>query len=285
MTVIVNRKVYAERDIVASTDRVFAWAPIPAGGAFLGATVEGSIIGVESSSTLGAMVYGLSGYVVPIRDPDTPDADPDIAWDLMVPKDETIDEDTLDFDWGTSQDATPAQTIGNPNINMLLGMQGGVQKLFRMERIISFANSPTGFIAGTPDAYFPTDTFRFRVKQTARVKTPSAVLFAVSAGAAGVATGFTGDTQGWVPTSENEWRNLRYIGDTLEEASKFIAGGVEAGAHEPWEAAAEMVQRTVEQAHEDTSGAFINMAMNSFTRTTMTLEFPGHFRVNSINGG
>lgn len=286
MTVLIDRVVYAERAPSGGADSCFAWAAIPQGGRFLGATVVGTVMGSESTSTLGAMVFGLSGYAVPVLDPDTIQASPDAMWDLQVPKDEDVAEDALDFDYRTTSDSTPNMTIGEPNLNIMIGAQVGAKKLFRMERVVTFADSPTGFIAGTPDAYFPTAQVSFRVKVHVSADVPTMVLFAHSAPTPGIGSIFTGNLASWAPRTADEWLKLRYIGDTVKMAAPFLApAGVETGAESPWEEAAELMQRSTIQSFEDTSGAFINMAQQSFMKSRMQIEVPGHLMMNRVSAG
>lgn len=282
MTLMINRKTHTQRSTALNTDEVIGYAAIPAGGAFMGATLQGSAMGAESSSTLGAMIYGLSGYVVPITDPDTLD-DPDDVWDLMVPKDLAILEDNVDFDFLTTPSVTPDLTPGEFHIGDIISAGQGPVKLFRTERVVTFASSPTGFIAGTPDAYFPTDLFSIRVKQKVRVTTPSVVLFALSSPTPGVPSVFTGNISQWAPGGNDEWYNLRFLGDAIERGSIWSTRTLT--EDEPFESIMELVGRQLEQVFEETTGAYVAHTINSFTECHYQIEVPGHLRVKSVSSG
>lgn len=283
MSVLIHRTTLVERSTAADTDECIGWCAIPSGGVFRGATLRGSVMGVESTSTLGAIVYGLSGYVLPVLDPDTIQATPDLLWDLQVPKDSAILENTLDYDNLTTAVTTPDVTPGEIDLEQLVDSGNRPVQLFKTERMVTFAQSPTGFIAGTPDAYFPTDLFAFRVKRQVRVRGPSVVLFALSAPTPGVPSIFTGDTSSWAPRTNDEWYMLRFIGDALERGAVFLHGA-STTEDEPWEASMELAGRMMEQTFEDTTGAFLAGTKQSFTKINYTIEVPGHLNVKSLRG-
>lgn len=285
MTVAIKRRTVVERATVAGSDEVFGWCPLPAGGVFKGANVSIAVIGEESSSIKGAMIYGLSGYIVPVLDPNTRDATPEITWNLQVPKDEAIAEASLDFDYQTTANVSPAVQVGAINQEEVFQAMAGATKLFKTERIVTFADTNRGWIAGTPDVYNPAERLSFRVKKQVRVKVPSVILFALSAPTPGVPGVFTGDVSGWIPGNAAAWLGLRYIGSAIEQSMPFVAGSVEAGAHEPYEQMAEGVARVLEQAFEDTTGAFLTQDIQHFSSCMFDIEVPGHMNVRNIRGG
>lgn len=288
MTVEITRKTQVERSTGAGTDECIGWMAIPAGGVFKGADVSVAVLGNEESSTLGAMIYGLSGYIVPVLDPNTIDASPDTTWDLQVPKDEAIAEDLLDFDYQTTPNTSPNVQVGAINAEEVFNAMAGATKLFKTERVVTFADAPGGFnrVDSAVDTYFPKERVNFRVNKQVRVKLPSVALFALSSPTPGVPSIFSGDVSSWAPRSAHEWMALRYIASAVEFGMQFVAPqGVEAGAHEPFEALAESVGRILEQSFEDTTGAFVAHTIQSFSSITYRMEVPGHFRVKSLRGG
>ena len=168
---------------------------------------------------------------------------------------------------------------------MLVGAKTGPQKLFRFERVVTFADSPTGFVAGTPDSYLPTAIFSFRVKQKARVEVPAVMLMAVSNPVLAVPSQFTGTIEEWAPSDSQSWMQLQYLGDALERTAPFLTGLPEPGAESPYQEAAELVARMVEQAYEDTDSAFLGQTINAFAVSRMQLEVPGYMRVGAVSGG
>lgn len=283
MPLIIDRKVFAQRSVPSNTDKVVSWAAIPAGGAFTGGTVRGSILGAEDRSVITAMVYGMSAYVLPMLDLNTL-ADPDAMWDEQVPKDDDVSEAALDFEVDIA-DTTPDVDIGPPQLDMLVGAKTGPKKLFRFERVVTFADSPTGHLAGTPDSYAPTARLGFRIKQAIRAEVPSVMLMAVSSPILSIPSVFTGTISEWAPTGAESWMQLQYLGDALERTAPFLTGVVEPGSESPYQEAAELVARMVEQAYEDTSGAFSAQTLQAFVASKMTIEVPGYMRVGRVSGG
>ena len=284
MPLIISRKVFSHRQIASNEDKVIAWGAIPAGGKFAGATVRGAIIGGEERSILSAMVYGMSGYVMPVLDINTLDTSPDVTWDNQVPKDDDMAEGALDYEVD-ALDTTPDIDVGPSNLSMLVGAKTGPAKLFRFERVVTFADAPTGFVQAVPDTYVPVARFGFRIKQEVRVEVPSVMLVAVSSPILAVPTSFSGAVSEWAPSASPSWMQLQYLGDALERTVPYLTGVVQAGAETPYVQAAELVARMAEQAYEDGAGAFLAQTMQSFSATRMTIEVPGWMRVGRISGG
>ena len=284
MSLLISRKVFSHRQVASNSDAVIAWGAIPAGGKFGGATVRGAIVGGEERSILTAMVYGMSAYVIPVLDLNTLDSTPDTTWDNQVPKDDDVAEGALDFELD-SADTTPDIEVGPSNLSMLVGAKTGPAKLFRFERVVTFADAPSGFVQAVPDTYVPLARYAFRVKKEVRVEVPSVVLMAVSSSLLSIATSFVGSLYEWAPSNAQSWMQLQYLGDALERTAPFLTGVVEAGAESPYQEAAELVARMVEQAYEDGDGAFATQTIQAFTATTMSIEVPGYMRIGRVSGG
>ncbi len=292
----IKAKRYASRTIAAGADEVIYWCPIPAGGLWLGATLDIHVILTNTivASDI-AKVYGLSGYFVPVNDLTALPATPDLFWDTQITKDQAVAEDALDL--SDVSDVTEDIGMGIPNLAMMVDAQHGPTKLFRTERLMSFASGGRTMVttAGA-ETYLPIDRVRLRTKRQVKAgKKPGVVLIAISNGDELVSSSFDATArQAWAPgrsedgaaAAELEWRMLKYMQRWIEDASMFLMPtGVEAGAQEPYEKAAELAGRTVEQAFEDGDGDFdISAAVQSFTIGNGMFVVPGRPSMKMLKG-
>lgn len=281
---MISRKTQAHRLVGSGFDAVFGWAAIPSEGVFHGATIDLRATRVGRQDMDEAAISGMSGYVLPILDPDTLDVSPDTTWDSQVPKDEAIDFDSQDFDTATP-DVTGDVSIVDPNAEIILDADSGPTKLFRREYVTTFADSPAGFLTGTPETFLATRSIRHRVSKKVRVKRPSVVLFAWTSGSAVVDSVFSGLDSLWAPGDAKDWMSYKYMANALELAQHFLTGASESGTDSPFDHLAQLVGRTVEQAFEDTADAFEGGAWNVWATCRYKIEVPGWYNMKSLSGG
>lgn len=220
-----------------------------------------------------AVLYGCSGYVLPVEDPNATNAF-DTIWDTMVPKDTDFAAGALDLD-AESANTSPEFEPGEPNINRLMDLQVNDQDLrwFHRRKMLSFATRPTGFDSGdTPKSFIPADNFRVRSRKNIEADYHSAALLGFSSPGMDDVT-----TTSWVSAADSvHWMQLKYLDVTLEQAFMQLAGLVETGAETPWEEAAALLEDLLEPTVvEITAGDFTAPSWNVFAALTFDVTVPG----------
>lgn len=266
---------------IVSEDEVFSWMPLPTGSVLHGVSLDVQLIASVVESVLIASPYAITGYVVPVPDPDAA-ADVDAIWDQMITKDATlaggVGADIVDMDHITG-DANNEVEWGEPNLEDMLNVSQGPVKIFSRSRMITFARSKGGFDK-TAEDYRPTDEFVTKVDKKVFVDVPSMAMFAISQPAMSSTS-----TAKWEPTGEAQWMKLQYMGDTLIDAFKALIGTIEAGAVSPYADAEQLLQDMIEQLHEQTTGAFGTMAWRLFNQSYWDFSVPGTLQLPQISSG
>ncbi len=201
--------------IAATTDRVLVGYPLPKGCTLNRIHLTCSIIGPEDMAVQQACMYGLSAFVVPILDPDTPDSVDDI-WDFLVPKDIGEGAGVFDLDQ-TVADTTPEFNFGEPDLAGIFGVANNEPiEIFRRRKLLTAANSMTGYtrIDAAADEYLATDFFTTKINKSVRAARHSYILVGFSAPD-------TTQTDGTVKQSitEAQWVMMTYIETFLENAA------------------------------------------------------------------
>ena len=98
----------AHKVIASGTDEVVAWYPLPKGCTLKNVYLDVHMIGPEGLTINKSCMYGLSGFVVPILDPDA-ETSVETLWDNLVPKDVDSASGVFDLDTGNA-DTTPARS-------------------------------------------------------------------------------------------------------------------------------------------------------------------------------
>lgn len=265
--------------VAATTDRVLVAYPLPKGCTLNRIHLRSSVVGPEAMTIIQACMYGISGFVVPILDPDTPDSVDDI-WDFLVPKD--IGEGAGVFDLDTSvSDTTPEFNFGEPDMTGIFGVANNEPiEIFRRRKLLTVANSVTGLqvITAASDEYLPTDFFTTTIKKSVRAGRHSFILIGFSSPDASQTDITVKQT-----IAEAEWVMMTYIETFLENAAQNLLGLVEAGAETPYAEASAFVAELIEDVvHEDTAGAFKASAFNIFTQATFDVSVPGRMMVGGV---
>lgn len=266
--------------VVANADRVIFAYPLPAGCTLKSVHLNCRFIGVEDSSILTAQMYGMSGFVLPILDPDA-GGNVDTIWDQLVPKDQALASGSFDIDT-VAADANPEFEIGIPDPNSVFGFAGNEpMEIFRRRRLITLADSPLGygFRDGTVDRFVPVDKFVTMVKKQVKARNHSYVMF-------GVSSPDMSQTSSAVETviAESEWYMMTYIESVLERAALHQMGIIEAGAETPYEEATALIAELIERVPlEDTVGAFATSVWTCFGQATFAVDVPGTYKPGSLS--
>lgn len=254
---------------VAGADAVIAGFPLPAGGRLNQVNLEFHIIHGRTLISR-ALFYGITGFVVPVLDPDSA-VTYDVLWDRLIPKDIGLASGVFDIDT-TAIDASAEYEVGEVDWSQVFDLTSlAPVEIFRRRKMLTYATNPSGFDLTLED-YAPTDFFKTVINRRVSVKTPSIVMFGLSVPDVAEAAG--GGI--WSTLSENEWSQMQFLEMTLEESFKYLMGLIEAGAETPFIEAATLVEELLEGSIvEASAGRFTSTASNCFTRATFNVSVPG----------
>jgi hypothetical protein len=265
--------------IVSGADGVIAACPLPAQGKLNNVSLN--IQGITSSiSPLQAVMYGISGFVVPVMDPDAASS-VDLLWDTLIPKDVESSAAAFDLDTAAAE-TSPEFEWGEVDLEHILDIGGAPVEIFQRRGLLTYAGAQSrGFESGSPDTWIPTISINAKVKRNVVVEVPSMVLF-------GFSNPVLGDTTASPPTSptETQWPILTYLEDFLVDAVKQWVGLTETGAESPYEEAAAFIADYIEpDAFEETAGAFQSNSWSVFSKCTFDVTVPGSVNVGPLGSG
>lgn len=255
--------------------------PVPPGGKLNNVWLETHVIGAEGVIFTHGVMYGMSGFMVPLGDADLADSVEDL-WDLNVPKDINLAAGVWDMDEATA-DATPEFEIGTPDPHALLDMNPGeVMEIFNRRRLLTLAKG--GYfkdVLAAADEVITTDFFRTHLKRTIRVNEPTMVLFGVSSPDLLQTT-----TVVPVAPTEIQWVLLRFLEVALENAFMSIIGLTEAGAESPYEESMAFIASLIEETvFEETAASYQSQSWRVFCHATFDITVPGTVEVGVVSGG
>ena len=271
----------SQRLIAANGDQIVAAFPIPAGGFLNGINMDFHVIGGETP-LLNMSMFGVTGYILPILDPDN-EINIDSIWDLQVPKSDdmlfTAASDSLDTDLATSAVTTPDVDPGELSENWI-DVSRNPKKIVSRREWVSFASSPTGFEGGAENIFRPTARFRIKTSRRYRVEVASYAMIALSSPALTETT-----TTVELSMSEQEWVMLQYMSFTLEQAWTQMIGLTETGAETPWADALQLVERILQpDLLEQTGTSFSAQSWQTYCISTFDISVPGRFEPIVLSG-
>lgn len=269
-------RVTSQYTIASDTDEVIAAVPLPVGGKLEGVNLRVSCIQGGISITT-AVMYGATMYAVPVLDPDAGAAF-NVLWDTQVPKDKDEAEGVYDLDTAAA-DVTPEFELGEMDFETLIGAGGAARKMWRRRKLVTFPESPVGFLDATPDKFQAIDAFSVKLKQKLSAQVPTVVML-------GFSSPVLDDTTVTDLTSpaEKDWTKLRFVTDTLKQAVVELLGEVEAGANAPWTQAAVMISTLLEgPAFEEDAGSFATGTWTVFCTGSFTISVPGEIGFGTLS--
>lgn len=256
--------------IESGSDSVIAGVEIPPGGSLNAVHLQVSLnaSSVFTSGNLAAM-YGITGYVIPILDPDSAPTY-DAVWDAQVPKD--VDEGVNAFDLDTTAaDLSPEFEWGEMDITSIIQMSSAPVEVFRRRKLLTVAESMGAMDVATFD-WLPIDKFTTTLKRNVRVNVPSVMLL-------GFSSPSLDDTTATLRTvlSESEWARYMYLGLVVDQSLNQLIGLVEAGAETPYAESAALVAKLLEPpAYEETADAFTSPSWQVWCKATFDVSVPGY---------
>lgn len=258
--------------VSVGADSVIGGCDLPSESSLNNVWGQISLQGSGVVSVRRATMYKAVGRVVPNTDLDTAQTY-DAIWDQTVPKDADFSSSAIDLN--ESANAASFFEPGEPNWAALadLSVADDDKKFFSRRKLLTFVNSPRGFLDGTPDTYFPGDFFTVKASKRIPVEYGHVALFAVGLPA------FDDVTTTALSTLDDESRvlQLKYIEVVLEQAWMGMVGLTETGAETPWEDAANMIGDFLEPTvSEETAAQFdSSSAWDCYADMTWDITVPG----------
>lgn len=219
---------------------------------------------------------------------DTPDSSvsPDVLWDSVVTKDTAVNvgagSSEVDIDFDTANSDVELEP-GVPDLQAIIeGAMGPKQVMSPRTGIVSFADSPTGFLDATPDTYLPKFKWGRRSTKKVNADRPSYALFGFS-NPDTLATSVS-----WIEMdSAGDWVQLQYMEYVLEQAWVEISGLTESGAESPWSDAVIKIIEATQRFFEDSAiaGSWSPVVWTLFTTFRGLVTVPGVWSSKSLNIG
>ncbi len=271
--------VTAQTIIAAGADGVINAIAIPGQSKLHRVWMDFALVANSAQGILTASMYGLTAYIIPVLDPDATQT-PDAMWDLQIPKDDAIGSDVIDMDNLDTADTTPELEPGDPSLEEMFNVGSRPERIFERTEVISFGKQSAGFEVGTPDTFVPRDAWKSKISRAYQVEFPSVLAFGLSAP---VTTGT--NTTFFVPNTNEEWLQLRFMADTAKDAWKQAVGLTEAGAETPYVEAGILMGEYLERFVEQTAAAWSAQGYTVFTDFRYEIEVEGELSIHSLSAG
>ncbi len=270
------------------TDQGLCSFPIPDGGSLVQQQGVMKILTVTAIDIADAAIYGVEGWLLQTEDPSTDFLDHDALWDSFVPK--PVAGSAAALDTSNAADATAAQEPGQVSITQIFDQEIlSPERIFSREEIIALPDAPIGFKPGSPDTWFPTDSFRIHSNKGFRAGGGDmALVWGLSApDLVGIATqnddimpGFGGSA------STNGFYVMKFFNEFMDKALVDLVQLSEAGAETPYEDIMQWLVTMLERPGEISgAGAFTAVSWNALGKITCGIKVPGEFEHRSIGPG
>lgn len=264
---------------VGSDAAIVAW-PIPAGGSLVALKGEAHLVPQEDIGITDVVMYAMEGWIC--RTEVLSDFQAmQTLWNAAVPKDTALS--TLDED-----DASDSQSFfeaGLVNLAQVFGQEVlGPERVFQREKMLSFANAPSGFKDATPDTYIPAEAFEINVRKKYTVRDFNGLLLGVGSPDYAVANDDDIIPQlGGLGTRQSFYA-LRFLQEFMDMAMISLIGLVEAGAETPYTDILTFIQELLERMNVGGGGSlqFEGTNWSSAVRATAGIQVPGMFNHQTL---
>ena len=228
---IISRQLNS-RGVQGDSDDVIAYVPLPPGSKLNNVWLD---VSVQSNSALGiqsACMYGLSGFVVDVDDPDTA-VSYDHLWDSMVTKDIAESYNILSIDTATA-DTNPEFDTNMLDLFQIFGTNlVGNMQIYQRRELLTYPKRPVGYDPSN-DTYIAQDAFKVHVRNGPTVRAPSVAMFGFSSPGHALIGTSTGDIAN-TPT-EAQWIFTMYAEVFLYDMWKHLLGMTPSSSTNPFDA-------------------------------------------------
>ena len=256
-----------------NNDQVVAFVPLPPGSKLNNVWLDVSIKSNSSLSIDASAMYGFSGFVVEVEDPDSSHSY-DYVWDHMIQKDMAEGFNILSLDTGTSVN-DPEFEVGRIDLFSIFGdnLQGNMQ-IYQKREFLTFAKRPVAYDPSN-DTYFALDAFKVHVSRGPRVKAASVAMFALSSPAMDLTQTLTADSFGATPV-DTEWIMTMYAEVFLYDMWKHLVGVTPGASEEPYNAVSAWFAKLMEdKMWEGSSGMILPQDYSIWTKATWDISVVG----------
>lgn len=285
MGVQVISRQYIQKKVLANTDRIVGFVPLPVGSRLNNAWIDFHVIADIPSGFKTVFHYGLKGLLMPVDDPDSGMSWEDV-WDEQVSKDEDYASTTAwgNADLDTETAAASGDTEYEPGLIDLEAMMGtdpsANVELFKRRKHISFAANPVGWNPESGGTYIPTDTFKTQLRNGPTVDKMSVAMLGFSSPAMDVRNTVAGTE---TMPSEKEWMIFQFIDTFLEDMFKYLIGTTPGSTTDPGQDAQHAITELIEAATwEPDDSVTDGMNYQIYSWITWDVTFPGMKGISTI---
>jgi hypothetical protein len=221
-----------------------------------------------------ATLYGLSGFVVNMDDPDSP-VNYDHLWDSMIAKDQTESYDILSIDTASAT-TSPEFDVGKLDLFQILGTNlVGNMQIYQRRQLLTFPKRPIAYDPSN-DTYFPQDAFKVHITNGPTVKSPSVAMFGFSSPGLAGGQAITSDQISATP-SESQWLYTMYAEVFLYDMWKHLIGVTPGSSTDPYDTVSAWFAQLLEDQlfTEDQSDAFSAVDYKVWTKATWDITVIG----------
>lgn len=249
---IISRQLNS-RQVQINSDDVIAYVMLPPGSKLNNVWLDVSVQSTGGIGIQSAALYGLSGFVVDVDDPDT-SVSYDHLWDSMIVKDIAEAYNILSIDTATAN-VEPEFEPGLIDLYQIFGTNlVGNMQIYQKREFLTYPKRPVGYDPSN-DTYIAQDAFKVHVRNGPTVRTPSVAMFGFSSpelASIATATGSIGNT----PT-ESQWIFTMYAEVFLFDMWKHLLGMTPSSSTNPYDAVSNHFAGLME-------GAIIQYESNDF---------------------
>jgi len=259
--------------VTQNNDQVIAFVPLPPGGRLNNVWLDVSVQTTAAAHIYSSFMYGLSGFVVALDDPDAVHSY-DFVWDHMITKDIAEGWNILSIDTGTTQN-DPEFEVGRLDLFKIFGdnLVGNMQ-IYQRRELLTFPKRPIAFDP-SDDSYWAVDAFKVHVANGPSVTKPSVAMFGFSSPAMDQTQSFALDTLGSTPT-EQEWIFTMYAEVFLYDMWKHLIGVTDGATDEPYNQVSAWFAKLMEDKMWESGVDFLLPAgYYVHTKATWDISVPG----------
>lgn len=270
---IISRQLI-QRGVTTNSDQVVAFLPMPPGTRLNNVWIDFSMITDSAFSIFSACMYGLSGFVVDIDDPDA-STDYDEIWDRMITKDVSEGADILSIDTA-SEITAPEFDVGKIDLFSIFGdnLVGNMQ-MYQRRQLLTYPKRPLGYDPSN-DTYFPQDAFKIHIKGGPKVSRPSVAMFAMSSPGMANTVAISSAQISATPT-EQQWIYTMYAEIFLYDMWKQLIGATPTTTTQPYDDVSEWFTRLLEDYmyEEGSTQRILPADMTCWAKTTWDMTVIG----------
>lgn len=271
---IISRQLI-HREGIQNGDNVIAFVPMPPGTRLNNVWLDVSVLAMASFNLASACMYGVSGFVVDIDDPDA-STDYDAIWDRMIEKDVNEGHDILSIDTGSSETLTPYFDVGKLDLFAIFGTDLiGNMQIFQKRELLTYAKRPIGYDPSN-DTYFPQDAFKIHIKGGPKVSRPSVAMFGFSSPGMANTTAISSHNLGATPT-EQQWLLTMYSDVFIYDMWKHLIGVTPSSTTDPYDDVSAWFAKLLEDNmyEEGSTNRFIAADFHVHTKATWDITVVG----------